>query len=644
LVAAPALLAPTKSERIASTKLACGFTAAIIHIKGVEYNPRETTVLSLLASPRMKRLTGLLAATAVAALGGVAPAGAETINVTNGADSGAGSLRAALAAAKEGDTVVVPALTVSLTSGQLLIDKSLTLVGAGARSTVLSGGNHVRVLDVEKGTASISGVTISGGDGKVTSVSGEADGGGLLVESGAAVTLADSTVTGNVINEQEGGGVYDEGTMTILRSTISFNEAHAENRAGGIKVAISSPHTFTLADSTVAHNAIEPGGLGAGIYVNAGGAGLTFTDDTFDFDTAGGTGSVFDLNGGGSPTTITNTIILGGGEKSCSRMPASPSGGGNIEDQSLCNFTHAGDQQKVDPHLGPLQDNGGSTDTQLPAAGSVALDAGVDGACAATDQRGAPRPQGAHCDSGAVERTTPLAGAPGIASVTTSGAAITAVVNPFFIGGTFVYNYGQTTAYGSSTPVVQLLDGLGAQTAATSLAGLAPATTYHVQLVVSTPDGTASSSDATFTTLSLPVVPTPIITAASLSNRRFRVAAQPTALSAEKAPLGTSFRFTLSAQAQVRIVITHAAPGLRSGHSCLAPSRRLRRKHAKRCTRTITDGTIARVNQAQGADKIPFSGRLGHKALRVGAYKAVLRATNAGGTSKPVALSFRVVR
>jgi hypothetical protein len=592
----------------------------------------------------MRRLTGLLLATAVAALVGVVPAGAETINVTNGADSGAGSLRAALAAAKEGDTVVVPALTVSLTSGQLLIDKSLTLVGAGARSSVLSGGNHVRVLDVEKGTVSISGVTITGGDGKVTSAGAEEDGGGLLVESGATVTLADSTVTGNRVNEREGGGVYDEGTLTILRSTISFNEAHAEDRAGGIKVAIGLTHTFTLADSTVAHNAIEPGGLGAGIYVNAGGAGLTFTNDTFDLNTAGGTGSVFDLNGGGTtPTTITNTIILGGGEESCSRMPTSPSGGGNIEDQSACHFTHAGDQQKADPQLGPLQDNGGPTDTQLPAVGGVALDAGVDGACPATDQRGVPRPQGAHCDSGAVERTTPLAGSPGIASVTTSGAAITAVINPFFIGGTFVYNYGPTTAYGSSTPVVQLLDGLGAQAAATSLTGLAPATTYHVQLVVSTPDGTASSPDTTFTTLSLPVAP--IITAASLSNRRFGVAPQPTALSAmkKKAPRGTTFRFTLSAQAQVRIAITHTARGLRSGHSCLAPSGRLRRKHAKHCTRTIADGTITRVNQAQGADKIAFSGRLGRKALHVGAYKAVLRATNAGGTSKPVMLSFDVV-
>ena len=46
-------------------------------------------------------------------------AAASTITVTNGADSGAGSLRAAIAAASPGDTISVPALTVRLTSGQL---------------------------------------------------------------------------------------------------------------------------------------------------------------------------------------------------------------------------------------------------------------------------------------------------------------------------------------------------------------------------------------------------------------------------------------------------------------------------------------------------------------------------------------------
>jgi hypothetical protein len=57
----------------------------------------------------------------------------------------------------------------------------------------------------------------------------------------------------------------------------------------------------------------------------------------------------------------------------------------------------------TDPMLGPLQDNGGPMQTMMLMAGSSAIDAGYNPACAATDQRGVPRPQGANCDIGAVE-------------------------------------------------------------------------------------------------------------------------------------------------------------------------------------------------------------------------------------------------
>ena len=53
--------------------------------------------------------------------------------------------------------------------------------------------------------------------------------------------------------------------------------------------------------------------------------------------------------------------------------------------------------------LGPLQDNGGPTQTMLLLAGSSALEAGYNPTCASTDQRGVPRPQNTNCDVGAVE-------------------------------------------------------------------------------------------------------------------------------------------------------------------------------------------------------------------------------------------------
>jgi hypothetical protein len=56
-----------------------------------------------------------------------------------------------------------------------------------------------------------------------------------------------------------------------------------------------------------------------------------------------------------------------------------------------------------DPLLGPLQDNGGFTQTMALGAGSPAIDTGEDVSCPANDQRGVSRPQGDHCDIGAFE-------------------------------------------------------------------------------------------------------------------------------------------------------------------------------------------------------------------------------------------------
>ena len=138
--------------------------------------------------------------------------------------------------------------------------------------------------------------------------------------------------------------------------------------------------------------------------------------------------------------------------------------------------------------------------------------------------------------------------------------------------------------------------------------------------------------------------PRPSISGARLTNRRFRVAKSSTATSAKKAPLGTSFRFALSSAAKVQILITTTATGLRRGHICVAPTARLRRTHAKRCTRTLRLGTLARASERQGLDAVAFSGRIGRRPLAVGSYKATLTASSAAGRSAPVTLSFVVVR
>jgi hypothetical protein len=84
----------------------------------------------------------LLGATLVLAV----PAVAQAATVTNANDSGAGSLRAAIAASASGDTIdFAPALngqTIILSSGRLVIDKALTISGPGAGSLTISGGHN----------------------------------------------------------------------------------------------------------------------------------------------------------------------------------------------------------------------------------------------------------------------------------------------------------------------------------------------------------------------------------------------------------------------------------------------------------------------------------------------------------------------
>jgi hypothetical protein len=93
---------------------------------------------------------------------------AATITVTNGNDSGAGSLRQAIIGASPGDTInFAPGVTtVTLTSGELVINKNLTITGPGAnRLTVQvpNGPPPIRVFNISFSTVtvSISGMTIS---------------------------------------------------------------------------------------------------------------------------------------------------------------------------------------------------------------------------------------------------------------------------------------------------------------------------------------------------------------------------------------------------------------------------------------------------------------------------------------------------
>src|SRR6516164_9626886 len=89
----------------------------------------------------------------------------STLTVLNTLDKGAGSLRDTITSAKSGDAIVfAPSLdgqTITLTSGELAINKSLDIEGPGASLLAISGNDTFRVFDVGQGlTVTIAGLTV----------------------------------------------------------------------------------------------------------------------------------------------------------------------------------------------------------------------------------------------------------------------------------------------------------------------------------------------------------------------------------------------------------------------------------------------------------------------------------------------------
>ncbi|HUA74237.1 MAG TPA: fibronectin type III domain-containing protein [Solirubrobacteraceae bacterium] len=494
------------------------------------------------------------------------------------------------------------------------------------------------------------------------------------------ISLIESTLTGNVAGgagieasgfggglELGSGGAENALALTVERSSITGNVAgggakEASGFGGGIDYGSGGAgvtQALNVSNSTISANTaggsgVEADGFGGGLEFGSGTGSLSHV--TISGNTAGGGGGT-PFGGGVSIGSLTggveDTIIAANSGGDCDK--ALVSNGNNIDGDSTCGFKSPGDKSGTEAKLGPVGDHGGPTLTQMPLAGSPAIDTGDPATCPATDQRGVGRPQGGGCDVGAVEVPPPVATTSSVASVSSSSASIAASVNPNFSATTYHFDFGTTTAYGSFTAAASAGEGGVAQAVAATLTGLKPETTYHFRVVATNAAGSVVGADQTLTTAKAPPAKAPPkkgkaaqplrMTGVKMSNRRFRVGRSATAISARRrAPVGTSFRFRLSATARVQIAITRTAPGLRRGRSCVAPSRKLRQAHAKRCTRTLTVGKLTRSNVRSGTHAIAFSGRIGTKALKPRSYQAVLTASGAGKRSTPVVLSFIVVR
>jgi hypothetical protein len=223
---------------------------------------------------------------------------ANIIIVTNTNDSGPGSLRQALADANDGDTINFAVTgTIGLTSGELVVDKSITISGPGADNLAINVNVnvHFRVFNIRPGTnVSISQLKIMHGDVRVSL----GDGGAILNDH-AVLALNNCTVDSN--SAARGGGIYNDGqngtaTLTISNSRVTYNTSTNVTRAegGGIyNNAANGSAVLTIVNSTISHNSAigtdffhNEVGFAGGIY-NSGGT-LTITNSTVSENHAGG--------------------------------------------------------------------------------------------------------------------------------------------------------------------------------------------------------------------------------------------------------------------------------------------------------------------------------------------------------------------
>ena len=240
----------------------------------------------------------------------------STFTVTNLLDTGAGSLRAAVAAANANpgaDTIDFGVTgSIGLTSGQLDITDSLTINGPGAGALTVSGNHASRVFSVSGGTtASIAGLTMTDGLANGSSPVLASNGGAILnygnltllndvLSNNQAVGDPSITVFGK-IGGAWGGGLANVGTATLAVSRCAFlsnlalgADGSSGNGAGnthGGAIANFDSATAGIADSLFANNVSRAGSDTSGTLAATGGGGAIFNISTVTV-----TGSTFRHN------------------------------------------------------------------------------------------------------------------------------------------------------------------------------------------------------------------------------------------------------------------------------------------------------------------------------------------------------------
>ena len=203
---------------------------------------------------------------------------------------------------------------------------------------------------------------------------GNGQGGAIYTAASLELIIADSTISG--ASAGDGGGIYNDGILSVARSTLTSNSVtdfNVEPRGG----AIASTGTLNVSNSTISGNVVNPGpgntGDGGAIASFAGGT-ANLNNVTLAFNTAPDGGALYAEPGQGA-LTVSNSLFSSNSSTSadCDRIQ---SVGFNIYDVNPCP-TQAATDIIGNPLIGLLTDNGGPTVTHALLPGSPAQDAGA---------------------------------------------------------------------------------------------------------------------------------------------------------------------------------------------------------------------------------------------------------------------------
>ncbi|MBW4564099.1 MAG: right-handed parallel beta-helix repeat-containing protein [Mojavia pulchra JT2-VF2] len=199
-----------------------------------------------------------------------------TISVTTTADSGVGSLRAAIASAQAGDTIKFASTltnkTITLTSGQINIAKNLTIDGAEAANLKISGNNSSRIFEVGRHiNATVRNLTIA--DGYTT-----ARGGGIRV--------------------------VDYGSITVENCRFNNNRG---GMGGAIHIGYTGKGTVTNSSFDSNDGTLTKSGFSAGAIATYGSGELIVKDSQFTNNKGVNGGAIYSLLGG---LTVEKSVFL----------------------------------------------------------------------------------------------------------------------------------------------------------------------------------------------------------------------------------------------------------------------------------------------------------------------------------------------